>query len=89
MPLLSALLARGGSAPASHVINDVGEALGDRLSKVDREVLNSGLVRWKNRAQFVRLKLIQAGEMSAESPRGVWEITETGRSRVENNGARG
>jgi hypothetical protein len=89
VPLLSALVERGGSAPASHVIEDVGDSLGDRLSEVDRQVLNSGLVRWKNRVQFVRLKLIQSGDMAAQSPRGVWEITETGRARVENNGARG
>jgi len=89
IPLLSALVARGGSAPASRLIEDVGEALADRLSEVDREVLNSGLIRWKNRVQFVRLKLIRSGDMAAESPRGVWEISETGRARVKNNDARG
>ena len=88
LPLLASLVERGGSAPASHVIDDVGEALSDRLTHADREVLNSGLVRWKNRVQFVRLKLIQSGDMAARSPRGVWEINETGRARVENNGAR-
>jgi Mrr N-terminal domain len=81
-PLLSALNSRGGSAPASEVIEDVGVALADRLTEADQEVLDSGLTRWKNRVQFVRLKLVQAGHMKKDSPRGVWEITPAGRDRL-------
>jgi hypothetical protein len=87
MPLLKALDARGGSAPASEVIEAVGAALDGRLSEVDREVLDSGLTRWKNRVQFVRLKLVQAGHVKKDSPRGVWEITPAGRDHVKTVGS--
>jgi hypothetical protein len=82
-PLLRALAARGGSAPASEVIEDVGAALGGRLTDADREGLSSGLTRYKNRVQFVRLKLVQAGEVKKGSPRGVWEITPKGHERLK------
>ena len=48
----------------------------------DYESLNSGAIRWENRAQFVRLKLVQAGDMACDSRRGVWEISQQGRRRV-------
>ncbi len=86
-PLLRALVARGGSAPASELIEDVGATLDHRLTPADREVLDSGLVRWKNRTQFVRLKLVQAGLIKKGSPRGIWEITPAGRERVESLGS--
>ena len=86
-PLLRALAARGGSAPASELIEDVGIALDGRLTDTDRELLDSGLMRWKNRVQFVRLKLVQAGQVKKDSPRGVWEITQAGRDRVESVGS--
>jgi hypothetical protein len=82
-PLLVTLVARGGSAPASEVIEAVGVALKDRFTDADRGLLNSGMVRWKNRVQFVRLKLVQAGQVQKDSPRGVWEITPLGRDRVQ------
>ena len=41
------------------------------------------MIRWKNRVQFVRLRLVQAGLVEKDSPRGVWEITPEGRDRIE------
>lgn len=86
-PLLRALVAHGGSAPVSELIEDVGAALDVHLTAADREPLDSGLMRWKNRVQFVRLKLVQAGQVKKDSPRGVWEITQAGRDRVESVGS--
>lgn len=86
-PLLRALVAHGGSAAASELIEDVGAALDGRLTDADRELLDSGLMRWKNRVQFVRLKLVQAGQVKKDSPRGVWEITRAGRDRLESVGS--
>jgi hypothetical protein len=79
-------VAAGGSAPASELIEQVGAALAGQLTDADRETLDSGLTRWKNRVQFVRLKLVQAGQMEKDSPRGVWEVTQAGRDRVESVG---
>jgi hypothetical protein len=87
IPLLRALDTRGGAAPASEVIEDVGSALEGRLTRTDQEILDSGLTRWRNRVQFVRLKLVQAGQMKKDSPRGTWEITAAGRERLSSGGS--
>jgi len=64
------------------VIAQVEKELGSRLTETDREKLSSGGVRWQNRVQFVRLRLIKQGDMVGGSPRGVWEISESGRKRL-------
>jgi len=66
------------------LIEDVGRALEGKLTENDCELLGSGLTRWKNRVQFVRLKLVQAGLVKKDSPRGVWEITQSGREYLLN-----
>jgi hypothetical protein len=78
-PLLTALAERGGIAPAREVIEEIGQRLGNRLSPVDVETLPSGVVRWRNRAQFVRLRLVEEGLLSKNAPRGVWALTDAGR----------
>lgn len=83
LPILRALKERNGSAPASHVIERVGDLLASRLTPADKELLESGLVRWRSRTQFVRLRLAQRGDMMRNSPRGVWEIAPQGLKRLE------
>ncbi len=87
LPILQALKEKGGSAPASHVIERVGELLADSLTPADNEILESGLIRWKSRTQFVRLRLAQRGDMVTGSPRGVWEISPQGLKRLEESAA--
>jgi hypothetical protein len=82
LPILSILDERGGRAPAREVIDELGKRLQDRLMPADHEELASGDIRWRNRAQFVRLRLIQLGDMKKDSPRGLWEISEQGRDRL-------
>ena len=82
LPILQILDERGGRAPTSEVLDALGERLGDRLMPADHENLGSGDIRWRNRAQFVRLRLIERGEMQKGSPRGVWEISDQGRDRL-------
>jgi Mrr N-terminal domain len=84
VPLLRALAERGGSAPAREIIDSVGERLKDRLSPIDRDTLQSGVIRWQNRVQFVRLRLVEEGLLAKDSPRGVWSLTEAGHVRVSN-----
>lgn len=83
LPLLKALVEAGGRGPAREMVEAVGADVADRLTKVDLECLDSGEVRWKSRVQFVRLKLIREGAMASDSPRGVWEITDVGVTRLE------
>ena len=82
LPVLRALAALGGRAAASEVVDRVGELVDGELKELDHERLGSGEVRWRNRVPFVRLKLIQAGELVKESPRGIWELTELGQQRL-------
>lgn len=39
-------------------------------------------VRWQNRLGFARLRAIDRGYVKADSPRGLWELTEAGAERV-------
>lgn len=81
-PLLEALVELGGSAPARSVVEAVGERVKDRLTELDRERLPSGGIRWENRLQFVRLRLVEEGFMVKESGRGIWAISDEGRRFV-------
>jgi hypothetical protein len=87
MPILRFLDQNGGRAPSREVIDAVGTALKDDLTEADREELNSGDIRWKNRAAFVRLRLIEKEELDGNAPRGTWAITAKGSKRVANSAA--
>lgn len=82
MPILRYLEAHGGRAPSREVVEAVGEALAERLTVVDRETLSSGDVRWKNRAAFARLRMVEDGWLDGAAPRGTWAISDKGRKRV-------
>lgn len=82
IPILKIIVEHGGRAPAREVIDELETRLGGRLTDVDKQELSSGDVRWRNRAQFVRLRLVEQGDMVKDSPRGLWEITDQGQRRV-------
>ncbi len=86
LPILRALEQLGGRVPTSELIAQLEKEIDPRLTEVDRERLSSGGIRWQNRAQFVRLKLIKKGEMVEGSPRGVWEISQAGHDRLAREG---
>jgi hypothetical protein len=77
-PILRALAARGGSAPARDVVTAVGEMVADRLTELDRAELPNGGQRWQSRVQFTRLRLKERGLIKSGSPRGLWELAEAG-----------
>ncbi len=87
LPLLRALIEAGGEAPYREVLESVGRALSDEFMPADHETLASGSVRWHSRLQFVRLRLVERGEMDREAPRGIWRITEAGRQAALNGSA--
>lgn len=82
LPLLQALAESGGRAAAREAIDSVGKRLNGQLTQQDLETISSGEVRWRNRVQFARLRLIEEGLIARNSPRGVWELTEQGRTRA-------
>lgn len=88
VPILQVLAQHSdGRAPTREVIDAVGELVEDRLTPLDLEKLASGSPRWRNRVQFARLRLAQRGLIAKSSPRGVWEITDDGRTTL--TGSRG
>ena len=82
LPILRTLVEIGGRGPTREVVDRVGEMVKEDLKDLDKEVLESGDIRWRNRVQFTRLKMIKDGDLVKDSPRGTWEITEAGRSRA-------
>jgi hypothetical protein len=86
LPILQALAERGGRAGKNEVLDALEPLLTDKLTELDRAQIASGEIRWRNRAQFVRLRLVERGEMQRGSPRGIWELTEAGQARLEEAG---
>lgn len=85
-PILRALAQRGGSAPARDVIEAVGQALTADFTPIDKDKLGSGGVRWENRVQFVRLRMVEEGLMVKGWTKGVWAITDQGRASLNGSG---
>jgi hypothetical protein len=79
VPILTALVEQKGAGPAIEIIDRVGELLDQRLTEDDRGHTESGAVRWRKRTQFARLRMKERGFLDADSPRGIWAITATGR----------
>lgn len=69
----------GGTLKSKKVLNSIGQKMKPLLTKIDYERLNTGQVRWQNTARWARQQLVDEGFLSAESSRGVWEITDEGR----------
>ncbi len=82
LALLRALVTLGGEAPPSRVYPEVTKQFPSLTPELLAETLPSGGNRWTNRIQWVRLHLIQKGEMTSPA-RGVWAITQKGRPRVQ------
>lgn len=83
--VLTAIVERGGTAPTNDVIERVGELLESRLTEKDRDHLESGELRWRNRTRFARQRMKEQGLLSVNSPRGMWEITRAGQEYLRAN----
>lgn len=82
IPILRTLEEHGGRAAAREVIDQVGEIVDDQLTPLDREMVETGGIRWQARVQFARLRMKEQGQLKPDSPRGTWEITDEGRERL-------
>jgi len=85
-PVLQALVDLGGRAETSDALDRVHQLMEDVLTPADHERVSSGRVRWKSTAAWVRFRLVKEGLLVADSPYGVWEITEEGRRWLEEQG---
>lgn len=85
IPILQTLVELGGSAPINDVLDRVELKMSHKLNVYDRQTLPSDptTLRWRNTAQWARATMVNEGLLSSNSPRGIWEITEKGRSYLE------
>jgi len=83
-PILEALNECGGSAPMEEVLALVERKVERVLNPHDWEPLASDpkAVRWRNTAQWCRAQLVREGLMRAGSPRGIWELSDSGLSAL-------
>lgn len=83
LPILKVLESNGGRAATREVVAAVGEMVESKLRPLDREETARGGLRWESRVQFARLDLVRHGLLEAESPRGVWELSDRGREHLK------
>lgn len=84
-PILEALENFGGSAQMSDALDYVFKKMRNILRDVDNEPLSSDpqMPRWRSTAQWARNSLVKDGMLLSNSPRGVWEISESGRELLK------
>jgi hypothetical protein len=86
LPILESLIDLGGRSESDSVLNAVQRKMTGTLTTADFQTLPSGIsVRWRNRAQWQRKNMANIGLMRDDSPRGIWEITDSGRQFVARN----
>jgi hypothetical protein len=85
--MLQVLAEHGGRAAKNEVLGALESRLADQLTELDRTPIASGEIRWRSRAQFVRLRLMERGEIRRNSPRGIWELSEAGDARLHELGS--
>lgn len=83
LPLLKVLDENGGQLSINEAIKVVTEKYFPELTdEAKTSRLDSGQLRWQNRVEWARFKLIQSGEMDG-SLRGIWRITPKGKARLQ------
>ncbi len=84
LPLLKTLIEMGGAGRVSDVLDRMEKHVQPILTEHDyRPLKSSNEPRWRNTAKWARLVLVQKGYLASDSPRGVWEITVSGRAWAE------
>ena len=83
-PILEVLAEMGGSGETGEVLDRVGRKMKSLLKDVDYDPLASepGNPRWRNAAQWARNSMVREGLLKADSPRGVWQISDKGREML-------
>ena len=83
-PILQILSQMGGTGDMSEILERIPKVMKGTLGDIDFEPLaaDSELPRWWNTAQWAQSAMVQAGLLKADSPRGVWEMTESGHKLI-------
>jgi exonuclease VII small subunit len=85
LPILESLIELGGRAKVRAVLDKVKQKMEGILNEYDKQPLPSGrVIRWENTARWARNTMVNEGLLAADSPPGIWEITEKGREYLKN-----
>jgi len=79
-PLLESLVALGGKGNAQEVLGNMKVKMDPILKPKDFTVVSSGEERWRNTARWRRNALVKLGFLRADSARGIWEISDSGKA---------
>lgn len=82
VPLMKILLELGGTAEVKDIRERLLPMMKAKLTEDDFEPVSSGEERWWNAACWERNDLVKEGLFRADSPRGVWELSDKGRAFV-------
>ena len=86
IPILETLVEMGGHGQVNQILETVRTKMAKVLKLVDFKPLPAGnkskSIRWWNSAQWARFNLKKNGYLKANSPHGVWEITDEGRAHL-------
>jgi len=86
IPLLRAILRRGGEVNVREQGDDIDRELADefKVTEEQRQVCfpNRSETIWSNRIRWTRMRLVKTGDLDG-SRRGIWALTEQGRKRIE------
>ena len=83
-PILETLVESGGVGHVDEIYSGVHRRMDGMLRQADYERLRTSQhPRWKTTVRSARWELVKSGMLKKGSPRGTWEITETGRARVQ------
>jgi len=85
IPILQVLERMGGAGKVAELLEQVKHIMKPVLKDVDYDLLASSPdnPRWRNAAQWARNSMVREGLLKANSPRGVWEITDKGRTMLQ------
>lgn len=83
IPLMKTLLELGGSAEVSEIREAMKRRMAPMLSEADYQPVSSGEERWWNAICWERADLVREGLFLDYSERGVWELSEKGKSLVQ------
>jgi len=83
LPLMRTLLELGGSAEVSEIRKLMERKMAPLLSEADHQPVSSGDPRWWNAICWERADLVREGLFLDNSQRGVWELSEKGKSLAQ------
>lgn len=82
IPLMKVVLELGGTAEVKDIRGKVLTAMKSRLTEDDYQPVSTGEERGWNAACWERSDLVKEGLFREDSPRGVWELSDEGRTFV-------